>query len=127
MNELTDILFGNEPVIAYLGAQIFGFLGFISMFLVNFYSRSDKTSNWSFKKYWSENKKSTLALLFLLPIAMFIGLRFQSDIINGVKASNSLEFVKDKWFWFYIGGFIFRVLVHWGDKLYKKLSAKEVT
>jgi len=127
MEELLKFLFGNETIYAYIAAQIFGFLGFASAFLMSYFARNDKTTSWSFKIYWLENKRQTVVLVIMLVIGMFVGLRFQADIIDGVQSSRTYDFsfVKDKWFWFYIGGLGFRIIIYQGNKLYKKLTAKE--
>lgn len=123
MDNLLDILFGNEPGVAYLAAQIFGILGFIAMALIDFLNREEKESKFSFKYWVRNNWQSSFAFIVLLTIAMFVGLRFQTDIVEGIQSKPyGLEFVKDKWFLFFIGGLLFRGIVFQANKLYKKLT-----
>ena len=121
MNELIEILLGNESAISYLAAQILGMIGFIAMAIVNYRYRDDLTTTWSFKFWWSDN----WSLLLLMVIGMYIGLRWQADIIDGINTHSKydLTFIKDKWFWFIVVGFAFRVIVHQANSLYKKLTA----
>jgi hypothetical protein len=129
MSELLEILFADNTWVAYLAAQIFGLLGFLAMSIMNYLYRTETELPFSLKKWWKENWGRALAFIILLFIGMFIGLRFQTDIVDGIQSSNtaySFRFVKDKWFWFVIGGFFFRAIIHQGIKLYRKLTAKEV-
>ena len=105
MSELLDILFADNTWVAYLAAQIFGVLGFIAMSLMNYLARTDKDPPFSLKKWWKENWGRVLAFKVLLVIGMFIGLRFHTDIVDGIQSSGgiySFRFVKDVWFWFVI-------------------------
>jgi hypothetical protein len=119
MNELVEILLGTETLIAYLATQILGLIGFVAMSIVNYISRDDPTTKWNFKYWWRDN----WPLLALLIIVMYIGLRWQADIVHGINNStNELSFIKDKWFWFIIGGFSFRVIIHQINKYVKKIT-----
>jgi hypothetical protein len=123
MGELVEILLGADSYQSYIASQILGLLGFIAMSIVNYDYRDDKSIPWSFNKWWTEN----WPLLILLVIAMYVGLRWQSDIVDGINSStNELSFIKDKWFWFIIGGFLFRAIIHQANKLVKKLTAKDL-
>ena len=127
MTELLEILFADNSWVAYLAAQIFGLLGFMAMSIINYLYRTEQDEPFSLKKWWNENWERAIAFMVLLFIGMFIGLRFQSDIVDGIQSSNtaySFKFVKDKWFWFVIGGFGFRAIIHQAIKLYKKLTTK---
>jgi len=124
MNELFEILFGIESGIAYLAAQIFGFLGFITMALINYLMRDDTNSKFDIKYWIKNNWRSTVSFIGLLIIGMFVGLRFQSDIIDGVQTNYNLDFVKDKWFWFFLGGLLFRGILFQTYRIYKKLTTK---
>ena len=98
-------------------------IGFISMSMVNYYYREDKTIPWSLKKWNTEN----WPLVILVIITMYIGLRWQADIVDGINQhTNDFSFIKDKWFWFVVGGFLFRGIVHQANKYVKKITSKEV-
>ena len=95
MEELLTILLGSESSQAYMAAQILGLIGFTAMSIINYYYRDDKTIPWSFGKWAREN----WPLVVLLVISMYIGLRWQSDIVEGINShTNELSFIKDKWF-----------------------------
>ena len=125
MQELLNIILGTETASAYLAAEILGLLGFLSMSMVNYYYRTDKTINWSFKKWVTENWPLTALLMF----AMYVGLRWQADIVAGIDLNTpqDLSFIKDKWLWFVVGGFLFRAIVHQLNKYIKRLTADELT
>ena len=124
MQELLNIILGTETASAYLAAEILGLLGFLSMSMVNYYYRTDKTINWSFKKWVTENWPLTVLLVF----AMYVGLRWQADIAAGIDLNTpqDLSFIKDKWLWFVVGGFLFRVIVHQLNKYIKRLATDEL-
>lgn len=125
MEELLQILLGNESGISYIAAQILGMIGFIAMAIVNYRYRDDLSSTWSFKFWWNDN----WSLVLLMIIGMYIGLRWQADIVDGINSHSTydLSFIKDKWFWFVIGGFLFRIVVHHANSLYKKLTVKSTS
>lgn len=131
MEELLDILFGMETFVGYIAAQIFGLLGLISMatasYIYKWYYNSQTPMNLG--KWLKNNWLIIIAFMGLLMIIMFVGLRFQQDIIESVKINSNynLEFVKDKWFWFYLGGLFFKTII-WGiNIIYKKLSRNEIS
>jgi len=122
MEELLTILLGSESSQAYMAAQILGLIGFTAMSIINYYYRDDKTIPWSFGKWVREN----WPLVVLLVISMYIGLRWQADIVEGINShTNELSFIKDKWFWFVVGGFLFRMVIHQANKLVKKIISNE--
>jgi len=121
MTELIEILLGADSMYSYLAAQILGMIGFIAMSMINYYYRDDVTIPWSFKKWWVEN----WPLVTLLVITMYIGLRWQATIVDGINQhTNDFSFIKDKWFWFVIGGFLFRAIIHQANKYVRKLTSK---
>lgn len=122
MEELLTILLGSESSQAYAAAQILGLIGFTAMSIINYYYRDDTTIPWSFGKWTKEN----WPLVVLLIISMYIGLRWQADIVDGINAhTNELSFIKDKWFWFVVGGFLFRMVIHQANKYVKKLFSSD--
>lgn len=124
MQELLNIILGNESASAYLAAEILGLLGFLSMSAVNYYYRADLTLDWSLKKWVVEN----WPLTFLLVITMYVGLRWQADIVAGINthSTKDLSFIKDKWLWFIVGGFLFRAIIHQVNRYVKKLTSDKL-
>jgi len=123
MEELLQILLGNDSGISYIAAEILGLIGFIAMAIINYIYRELPELPFSFQKWVNENWAMTL----LLFIGMYIGLRWQSDIVAGVNSNITYDFsfIKDKWFWFVLGGFCFRVIIHQANKLVRKITSKD--
>jgi hypothetical protein len=122
MEELITILLGSDSIYSYIAAQILGMVGFIAMSIINYYYRDDKLTPWSFGKWVNEN----WPLVVLLVITMYIGLRWQATIVDGINQhTKDFSFIKDKWFWFIVGGFLFRMIIHQANKYVRKLTSSE--
>lgn len=118
--ELISILSGGISLATYTAALIIAIIGFLAMAIINYMQRTDKDKLFSVVFWFKKNG----AFLLLLIIAVYSFLRFQEDLIVAIteKTGNGFSFVKDRFLWFLIGGFIFRIIVHQGNKIIRKFN-----
>lgn len=120
--ELTSLITGGVSIATYVAALFFGLVGFAIAAIVDYMNRKDKEAKFNIT-YWAKRNGSFLVLL-LMTIPSF--LRFQADLIVAIteQTGNSLSFIEDRFLWFLIGGLLFRVIFHHGNKLINKLMSK---
>jgi len=116
--EFIKIIFGEYSFQAYAASIFISLMGYMIWFLVN-YLKSDKPSKWSWD-VWNADKNFFYILLLI--ICSWVLLRWQEDALVGINkvSGDNLAFIKDGWFWFLIGGALFRIAVHYLHKFYKK-------